>query len=259
MSRTIIVGDIHGSSHSLNQLIFELNIQNEDTFISLGDLLHKGPYGKECIDILRNLSCKVIFIFGNHEDKHYRWYIKSSEKRLQMTWVDNFEKENLTDKDIEWIINGYLYYSFEINSQKYICVHGGIAPEHIDLKESLLIKDLFKTSGQPKRSLEKILRIRYITPEGNSVKNINEITDKDIYWAEIYDGRFGTALFGHQPFLNNMGPRVFPYAIGLDNGCVHGGSLTALILENGASMKSISIKNDISYCPSIFTPHRFPI
>jgi diadenosine tetraphosphatase ApaH/serine/threonine PP2A family protein phosphatase len=260
MGRTICIGDIHGCIETLQILLKTLELTQEDTFISLGDLFHKrNGYGHQIIQILKNLNCNVKFIFANHEDKHYRWYIKTEEERRLMTWVEDFEKEGLTREDIDWLLEGYLYYSFIINDQKYMCVHGGIAPEHIDLKDELLIKDLFQLSSTPRKSLEKILRTRYITPTGKSVKDIHSITQYDTYWAEIYEGRYGTVIFGHQPFLNSMGPRIFPYAIGLDTGCVHGGALTALILEEGAPIRSLSVKNPVSYCPSIFSPHKFPI
>ena len=260
MARICIVGDIHGCIETLKALLETLKLTPEDTFISLGDLFHKrSGYGHQIIQILKALNCNVKFIFANHEDKHYRWYIKTEEEREQMTWVEDFETEGLTQEDIDWLLDGYLYYSFTVNNQKYICVHGGIAPEHTELNDELLIKDLFGLTSKPRKSLEKILRTRYITPEGESVKDIHSITQYDIYWAEIYNGKFGTALFGHQPFLNSIGPRMFPHAIGLDTGCVHGGALTALVLEEDEPVKSISVKNPVSYCPAVFSPHKFPV
>ena len=259
MSRIICVGDIHGCIDTFETLLIELNLKEKDLFISLGGVWDKGPASLSVSHKINSLNCEKIFIVGNHEDRIIRWFLKPNDERSMMREMENFVQESLIQEDIDWLLDGYLYYSFTVNNQKYICVHGGIAPEHTELNDELLIKDLFKLTSKPRKSLEKILRTRYITPEGESVKDIHSITQYDTYWAEIYNGRFGTALFGHQPFLNSIGPRMFPHAIGLDTGCVHGGALTALVLEEGEPVKSISVKNSVSYCPAVFSPHRFPV
>jgi hypothetical protein len=50
------------------------------------------------------------------------------------------------------------------------------------------------------------------------------------FWAEVYDGKFGTILFGHQPFFDEQ-PILFKKAVGLDLGCVFGGYLLAYIMD----------------------------
>ena len=50
------------------------------------------------------------------------------------------------------------------------------------------------------------------------------------FWAEVYDGKFGTILFGHQPFFDEN-PFLFKKAVGLDLGCVFGGYLLAYIMD----------------------------
>lgn len=263
MSKTCVIGDIHGCKETLLLLLEKCNLEEQDTVISLGDILHKGPSGGDCVRIIKDLPCNSIFVVGNHTDKHIRWYDKTPEQRLQMTWTEDFELEHLTSSEIEWLRNGYLYYSFEINDQKYLCIHAGIGPEHttqqMQVLEQMLWRDMLKLTSGRRKSLEKLLRLRYIDPEGNSVKNIQDIRPADKYWADIYGGEHGIILFGHQPFLRSWGPRVFDYAIGLDTGCVHGNCLTALVLEEGAPATSISVQNPIAYCPAIHTPHRNPI
>src|SRR5205085_7834626 len=50
---------------------------------------------------------------------------------------------------------------------------------------------------------------------------------KGTAWYEVYRGP-QTILFGHWP---KKKPRVGPFAIGLDTGCVYGRKLTAFIIE----------------------------
>ena len=60
-----IVGDIHGCSDELAQLVGKLELTAEDTLVSVGDLFHRGPDPAGVMDILRDVEAK--FILGNHE------------------------------------------------------------------------------------------------------------------------------------------------------------------------------------------------
>ena len=52
-------------------------------------------------------------------------------------------------------------------------------------------------------------------------------------------------VFGHTSFIQNS-PRYFPHAIGIDNGCVYGGYLTALIFTD-KKMTFTAIKANTIY------------
>ena len=60
-----IVGDSHGCSDELAQLVGKLALTAEDTLVSVGDLFHRGPDPAGVMDILRAVEAK--FILGNHE------------------------------------------------------------------------------------------------------------------------------------------------------------------------------------------------
>ncbi len=60
--------------------------------------------------------------------------------------------------------------------------------------------------------------IQMIVHEQGEFLPLGEQTPKDPFWTEVYDGRFGHVYFGHQPFLLDTEPHVFPHATGLDLG-----------------------------------------
>ena len=62
---------------------------------------------------------------------------------------------------------------------------------------------------------------------------------EDPFWAEVYDGRFGHVIFGHQPFMN--GVQYFDHATGIDTGAVFGGTLTALVIDEDCSRSVVSV------------------
>jgi serine/threonine protein phosphatase 1 len=67
--RTIAIGDIHGCSAALEALIREIRPTLDDTLITLGDYIDRGPNSKRVIDVLMAMRtrCKLINLKGNHE------------------------------------------------------------------------------------------------------------------------------------------------------------------------------------------------
>ena len=68
--RTIAIGDIHGCSLALKAIIAAIDIQPEDTIITLGDYLDRGIDSKGVLDQLIELEgrCHLIALMGNHEE-----------------------------------------------------------------------------------------------------------------------------------------------------------------------------------------------
>lgn len=70
MSRLIAVGDIHGCSQTLAQLLDILDLQRGDTLISTGDLSAKGEDSQgvhEQLVELEQRGVRLIVLLGNHE------------------------------------------------------------------------------------------------------------------------------------------------------------------------------------------------
>ena len=240
--KIIIVGDIHGCIEELNELIDNINLQPTDLLYFIGDLIDRGPDSVAVVRRCYSLSMQynVKLILGNHEEKFLR-YLKHLENKTgleaQMSGVDEFPQlmEGLEKYEIDFLISAY--YSIELQEEKITLLHGGISNQ---------VKFPFPRTYQygednPKefKGLDLITKVRYLSPEGKFV-GLNEETEVDKYWAELYNGSFGHIYFGHQPFMQEL-PENFPHATGLDTGCVFGGWLSAVIIENG-NKSFISVK-----------------
>ena len=59
------------------------------------------------------------------------------------------------------------------------------------------------------------MRTRYIDAQKGFI-GLGHEKSGDPYWADVYDGRFGHVIFGHQPFLE--GVKYFNHATGIDTG-----------------------------------------
>lgn len=68
-ARTIAVGDIHGCSIALAALIDAVDLQPDDTLVTLGDYVDRGIDSKGVLDFLLKLEsrCQLISLIGNHD------------------------------------------------------------------------------------------------------------------------------------------------------------------------------------------------
>ena len=68
--RIIAIGDIHGCSVALRTLLEEIRPTEDDTIISLGDIVDRGPNSRECVDLLLEVgqTSALQVILGNHEE-----------------------------------------------------------------------------------------------------------------------------------------------------------------------------------------------
>jgi serine/threonine protein phosphatase 1 len=101
------------------------------------------------------------------------------------------------------------------------------------------VEEALALTGKARRKFSKILRTRFVSAQTGKFLPLGHNTEADPFWADIYDGRFGHVLFGHEPFMD--GPGIFPHATGLDTGAVHGGSLTALVLDALGERSFVSV------------------
>src|SRR5215471_2222745 len=123
MSRTIIVGDIHGCYSELLDLINELQLKPDDRLVSVGDLVVKGPDNRKVLDFFQKRRNGAA-ILGNHECvllHHYR----GEAVDLEPAHVKVI-KELAADFGayMDWISEFPRY----INLGSHIVVHAGIRP-----------------------------------------------------------------------------------------------------------------------------------
>lgn len=70
MPRTIAIGDIHGHARALAGLLRAIEPMPEDTIVTLGDYIDRGPDSRGAIEILLELErhCTLVPLLGNHEE-----------------------------------------------------------------------------------------------------------------------------------------------------------------------------------------------
>lgn len=109
-----IIGDVHGSRATLEELLTDLELADNDLAIFVGDLVRKGPDSPGVIDLVRD-DHRLISVRGNNEQKIIRG-----------------------SKNPDWIRDGDRAYleslPVVISFDEALVVHGGIDPER-DLED----------------------------------------------------------------------------------------------------------------------------
>ncbi|WP_417352338.1 metallophosphoesterase family protein [Flavobacterium alkalisoli] len=77
MSRTLVIGDIHGAYRALEQILERAAVTENDRLIFLGDYVDGWVQSPEVIDFLIQLKQKhhCIFMRGNHDDLLLKWLV----------------------------------------------------------------------------------------------------------------------------------------------------------------------------------------
>ncbi len=233
---TFIFTDIHGCLDELMALFKLAGITNSDTVISAGDMVDRGPNSAGVVEFLyrRSLRAPTVSVMGNHDYKHKKYRVALREnsklaaelaaKRPEMARIH----ESLSADAAAWMDSSH--YSYVDQSARFSIVHGGITPH---------MKGLPTEHGRKSDPL--VMYVRYIGSEGQMLRLGEERPDSR-YWADIYDGRFGHVIFGHQAFTDSEAPVTFPHATGLDLGCCFGGRLACLKFTDDGGRDSYTVK-----------------
>lgn len=220
--KVLIIGDVHGCLHELEELLQMAKSQYPDHDILpifVGDLLSKGPFP---VETLRKLQKMEHFaVRGNHDEAVLRQTLslkKEENYKLppKYSWVPN-----LTDKDIGYLQE--LPYTISIPSLKVTIVHAGLIPgiplTEQDLTNMIIMRNL-------KKSSEGTLTAAELTNEGEA-------------WASFWPGP-DHVYFGHDA---RRKLQEHAHATGLDTGCVYGNQLTgALVMKESRELIHVKAK-----------------
>lgn len=199
MKKTLIIGDVHGCSDELDELIEHTKNLAIERYIFVGDLINKGPHSKKVLETVEKLN--AITLLGNHELGFLKYLDNNRSPRNP-----NFE-EVISDlgKDLpKWraFMKGLPTY---YQGENFLVVHAGIIP-HVSVE---------------KIPPHIITRVRTWDGVGEDLNNEN-----DPPWYDFYSGD-QLIIYGHWA---SQGLKIRENTIGLDSGCVWGGALSAILL-----------------------------
>ena len=239
------VGDVHGMSEELRLLMNKLRPVEGDTVVFVGDLVDKGPDSLGVVRMVRDWSengpFKVVLVEGNHEDTHRR-FRRNQRVRPEVSKQQSDRKpelleltNGLSEEDVEFLENSVLFY--RVPEHNLLVVHGGVTGSLEKVPESP--DDLSELTSKERKRLNLVMRTRRLDRETGRFLKLSESTEDDPRWSELYDGRFGHVVYGHEPFME--GPMVSEHSTGVDTGCVKGGPLTSLVVDSNGERSFVSV------------------
>ena len=202
--RVITVGDIHGHARALTALVELLRITPEDTLVTLGDYVDRGPDTKGVLDHLIELQsrCQLITLMGNHEEmmlgagegrSDFEFWMKFGGDAALDSYGPGRVMTQVPRAHWEFLRRLPLYHE----TDGHFFVHANYAPNQPCSQQSsqvLLWLDLADLPGRH------------------------------------YSGK--TGIVGHTP-QNSHQVLDLGYLKCIDTGCGHGGLLTALDVHTG--------------------------
>ena len=235
---TYCISDIHGCYDEFTALLEKINFTSTDTLYVLGDVIDRGKESIKCLRYIMGAP-NVHLLMGNHEQMMFDALTNDYEKddSLMVNWLANGGTETLPEfcklsEDEKIAIMDYIgnlpyLAEVKIGEQNYVLVHAGLNVVDIAIKGEI--------------STAQVLPQQY---------------HNDLVW--IREKFFckkalpsSITVFGHTPIPiieKQNGAKVwrdkrFKDKIGIDGGCVHGGNLLALRLDDMAEFAVNASKN----------------
>ncbi|MDP1824690.1 MAG: metallophosphoesterase family protein [Archangium sp.] len=203
MSRTIVIGDLHGCYDETVELLDALHVTSSDRVIFAGDLVDRGPKPRECVELAMRHEC----ILGNHEEKHLQQRHSRPEK---LSPAHLFTRDALEPKHYEYFEKLPLFIRLPVFGAAV--VHAGAFPG-VPLEDQ-----------RPNH----LLHVQHIKPPGLKSFWPSKAPADFSFWTNFWRGP-ERLIFGHSVLDQ---PLVTQWAVGIDTGAVFGRGLTALVLPD---------------------------
>src|SRR5450830_184936 len=254
------IGDIQGCNQQLKRLEALIAKHPSDaTFLFVGDLINRGPQSLATLRHIRSLCNRAQAVLGNH-DLHF---LAVSQGIRPLHPTDTLQ-EILDAPDRDDLIDWLRHRPLALFERGHLLFHAGVLPEwdaekvmclahevetmlrgpnwvdflrHMYGNEPSHWSDDLQGDDRLRCIINTLTRMRFCRPDGGIDFSIKEGLEAAppgyIPWFDMPDRQTAdvTCVFGHWA---SLGLTLRPNLIGLDTGCVWGGKLTAIRLEDRA-------------------------
>jgi len=254
---TYAIGDIQGCFRTLHRLLERIRYDpGKDRLWLVGDLVNRGPQSLEVLRWVRAQGDRVTSVLGNHDLHLLGQAFGTREPRRSDTLGAVLEAPDRQDL-IEWLRGRPLLH----REGSFVLVHAGLLPAWTLEEAQQLASEAEAALGGPKPrrlletlagavpdwtddldpkdrchvAIQALTRLRTTREGGRSIEDFSGPPEGAPEgcrpWFDLWDSQAAnvTVVFGHWAAL---GLRIQPGFMALDTGCVWGGMLTAVRLED---------------------------
>lgn len=253
---TYAIGDVQGCNDELQALLSRLKFDRaRDRLWFVGDLVNRGPDSLGTLRFVRSLGDAAVVVLGNH-DLHLLCVAGGHANRRDDDTLDELLAAPDAPGLLEWLRGRPLLHS----AQGYLMVHAGLLPQwsvRTALALAREVQDALRApayseflarlyGGTPLAWHDGLLawdRLRVIVNAMTRLRFCNGAGEMDLRakgalapdgfrpWFELRPAGDPPIICGH---WSALGLKLNEKLAALDSGCVWGGSLTALRLEDRA-------------------------
>ncbi len=212
MKRIAIMGDVHGCIDELTELLDRLEQEHVTDIFHLGDLVDRGPDSGAVVSQLRERG--IFGVMGNHESKILDQMKKLKTNRLSEDAARTITSLSTSPKNRDYLAALPLLHVIDhILDRPVVLVHGGLWPNLPLWKQPSAV--LYAQLINPRKPGD----VAWFNDAGALARGL-------VPWTSEWDGT-ELVVYGHSVYRE---PTQIGLTLGIDTGCVFGGSLTALIL-----------------------------
>ena len=267
--KTYVIGDLQGCAHEAEALLQKIALDSEGDarILFVGDLINRGPESLLALRRMKTLAetsgGRVEALLGNH-DLHLLAVAAGAQAASKADTLD----EILAAPDREELLAWLRGRPLAMFVDAHLLVHAGVAPQWDAAQTMALaneVEEVLRGDGwidflarmygnQPDRwddaltGIERLrcivnalTRMRLCLPDGtmdfaHKESESGPIGSGLLPWFDLPGRRTMdvTVVFGH---WSALGLILRPNLVGLDSGCVWGGKLSAVCLDNRALLQ----------------------
>lgn len=254
---TYAIGDVQGCHDRLEELLHAIRASSaEARFIFVGDLVNRGPHSLATLKLVRSLGDAARIVLGNH-DLHLLAVAHGIRAAHRSDTLDPILQAPDRDELLDWLRRQPL----AIFENGHLLVHAGVAPQWTAQQTLELAQEVESVLRGPqwvdflrqmygntparwddglqgadrlRCIVNALTRLRFCTADGTmdlASKGTETELPGYMRWFEVPGRKTEdvTVVFGH---WSTLGLIMRPNLISLDTGCLWGGRLSAVCLED---------------------------
>ena len=252
---TYAIGDVQGCFDELQRLLAEMRFERKaDRLWFVGDLVNRGPKSLQVLRFVRELGERAITVLGNH-DLHLVTQFEGFERSRK----DDTFRDVLAAPDARELVDWLRQRPMMHVEGRYAMVHAGLLPQWTIEKALSLGREVERALAAPdyrdflanmygakpdhwsdqlagwdrlRAIVNAMTRMRFCTAEGRMDLHATGRRPPAGFraWYELRRDE-ETLVCGH---WSALGLKLTEHVAALDSGCVWGGKLSALRLEDRA-------------------------
>jgi bis(5'-nucleosyl)-tetraphosphatase (symmetrical) len=256
---TLAIGDIQGCFDSFRRLLDICHFDPaRDRLWLVGDLVNRGPKSLKTLRLIKSLGSAAQIVLGNHD----LYLLMVAEGGAKYRGKDDTLQGILDAKDREELLDWLRHQPLCYTEGNYCMVHAGLLPQWSAIQARELSREVEKVLQGPNYRefilnlwgsepaswsnelsgwqrlrviVNAMTRMRFCTPDGvMEFKTKGELVNAPaghLPWFEVPNRQSADSVLvtGH---WSALGLQITPNRLALDSGCLWGGHLTAVRLEN---------------------------